>query len=740
MKRSRNDVSQELGALEFASILNNGEDARAILSTLGRFSKTIRRQRRQALLPHDYNEEEYSSDDSSSEDDDENDDTITRKRPRKQEDWMEDTASFNVPFVGTSVAKGETGTVVEGEWPTGFLEVYLKASPMAVELTSGELIPPSGHVHKRLLSKKSKHGKRASQAIYRAYLEALAELITAHVPISSLQRDYGVQPREEHEYLSPSLSRDSFVSLILKDLLAGFMTLLNQETGGGKQMDRPLVAVVLKVLANLSATSLGAAREITRALDASLKDGILKSLLKSRKNSHRDKEQDDDEGELKEYEDDCVRIECLRLAALLTEWQDAAITSFITTKGSRERKINAGILYLSLKLGLHDFTFEHNSQDDGDSDDGYVSVVTRLLRAVERLLPESNRGPRRPLMSTRDLVDLFSGDAFVHISQIASCAPPLTDSESFRNVLAEKMMESPTALEAAGSQGRRILFCFLANPERSPFLSRINNEKADEKSVDHCIQQLVRAMMLLLQRNSSTPVQRFLIHCLQTTTALVQNFFKSVMVPDPTRQVFPFIARMGFLFRLVREVPPVSECIVGGGTLDEQTVDCIVACIVPANLKKHVMSKALQSTNALIVSEILKLLCALMDRYRTFVDDGSWGKDGDDVRELLAEAFIRRLPDMQPLLSVRSRFDPFSSEGDVKASPVVTGLVCKVLDSYARHLPQVLDSVKFDWTKLLPSDAKSFCLTIPVLQFQLLQTLENVLAVHEVRGARRIKQ
>ena len=52
---------------------------------------------------------------------------------------MEDTGAFDVPFVGTSVAKGDTGTVVAGQWPTGLLQAYLKASPMAVELVFGGL-------------------------------------------------------------------------------------------------------------------------------------------------------------------------------------------------------------------------------------------------------------------------------------------------------------------------------------------------------------------------------------------------------------------------------------------------------------------------------------------------------------------------------------------------------------------------------------------------------------------------
>jgi hypothetical protein len=176
---------------------------------------------------------------------------------------------------------------------------------------------------------------------------------------------------------------------------------------------------------------------VTRALDASLKDGILKSLLRSRKNTNGKLQQQDKDSNNRV--DDSVRFECLRLATVLLEWKDAAITSYITTKGSRERKINAGILYLALRIGLHDTVFEHGShQEEEEDDDDYAEIVARLLRAVGTLLPEaSNRAAsRRPLLSTRDLVDLFASEALVHISQIAIHAPPLADYDSYQQVVA----------------------------------------------------------------------------------------------------------------------------------------------------------------------------------------------------------------------------------------------------------------------------------------------------------------
>lgn len=66
--------------------------------------------------------------------------------------WKLDKNNYNVPFIGTSVTRGETGTLTLTSWPTGFMEVYRRYSPLGVELNKNEFIsalPPAG-VHKLL--------------------------------------------------------------------------------------------------------------------------------------------------------------------------------------------------------------------------------------------------------------------------------------------------------------------------------------------------------------------------------------------------------------------------------------------------------------------------------------------------------------------------------------------------------------------------------------------------------------
>jgi hypothetical protein len=670
----------------------------------------------------DDDDDESSQNESESDSEGDNDEGLKMKKVRKQETWMEDSKSYNVPFVGTSVAKGDTGRVIPGEWPTGLLQAYLKASPMALELTSGDLIPPTGHVHRRLLS--SKQGRKTSQTIYQAYLEALAELVTAHVPVATLKRELDMQETEtEKDAACLSFTKDSFVLTIMRDRLAGLMSLINDETRQGKK-DGPLLVHAVTILANLAAVSLGVAREVTRALDALFKDGILKVLLARPRKTEAE---EDDEKHAGLKQETRVRVASLRLAAVLTEWQDGAIVSFITTKGSRERKINPGILYVAVRHGLDGSSVENHDETYND----YLATVTRLLRAIRVLLLDAERDSRRSLMSKRDLVDLLAGDALTHIAQLAASAPPLTDSKSYEQILSGKDIYSTlTAVRIAGMQSRRILFFLLADSARSPFLSRITGSKMGDKMAINCAQELVRAMMLLLQRSGSLPMQRFLIHCLRTTPLLVPHFFRMIIVPDP-KQTFAFIARMGFLFHLTQEVPPaLSLSFESGDQIDANEVDRAVLSIVPANLKKHVLTKAVQSSNALVVSETLKLLYSLTYRFRTLLQDIK--QKQEQFSNLLMEAFVRRLPDLQAVLSVRSRFDPFASGGNRKASAIVTGHVCKVLDAYASSLPESLNAIKFDWIKLLPENAVTFCSGTPILQLQLLNTLEKILALQEV--------
>jgi hypothetical protein len=134
MKRKR---PSPLGVLEFTSALN-GEDALTILKKLRHFVHVVGYQRRIALGSTGNNGDSHADNKDHDDDDDEDDGSVCSffndeegplvKRQKvaekvgKTPTWQIDKNNYQVPFVGTAVAKGDVGSVVMGVWPTGFLE------------------------------------------------------------------------------------------------------------------------------------------------------------------------------------------------------------------------------------------------------------------------------------------------------------------------------------------------------------------------------------------------------------------------------------------------------------------------------------------------------------------------------------------------------------------------------------------------------------------------------------------
>ena len=385
--------TNRLGTLEFISAIN-GDDPLAALRALRKFVRTVRRERRLALLGGGGGGRSsrrsggggkdncgHLGNDSGSDDDseDEGDDDLDRlldsssgtsqKKRRtaasssegnsnsKRDKWKDDTAGYNVPFVGTSVTKGSTGTPIRpGVWPCGLLEAYLIGSPRAVELLGGlqttsttgagnndadkggrdgrgyggnkdgrtgrstyssrsvvttnanQLVPPHGALHRPLL--KSHKTQQLSTALHAAYLEAVEELCTAVVPTKVLKKDMrrrmmsgaagegGVEADEEDKNASTGGSNtttyDAIATSLARDHLRPFLHLLNEQCshaasfdpkhgggggGGGRHRVGPLTPTLLRLLTNIAATGVGAAREVVRGLDSELRDGALRAAL-----------------------------------------------------------------------------------------------------------------------------------------------------------------------------------------------------------------------------------------------------------------------------------------------------------------------------------------------------------------------------------------------------------------------------------------------------------------------------
>ena len=718
MKRSLNEAltpslwKNSLGASEFAAALN-GDDPKLLLQLLKRFTKVVQRERRLALGDEDFSHDEMEDDSDKNDSDDndtdsDNNDNDAASSSTKKLKWMQDSQNYNVPFIGTAVAKGNLGTVIQHQWPCGLLHAYLAQSTMAIEFTSDQLTPPNGHVHKRLL--RNKQGA-TSQAIYKAYLNALTELLSAAVPIHILCR--GISNNYTPQQTNPTNVK--FLPNIIKDRLPTFLTLLNQETGNGKGKSDshmnvgPLAAPLLKIMSQISSISVGNARDMARDLDTSLREGVVRMLLsrpppKQLHTATNEKVLPNEKTTAMIYN---TRAACLRLASALTEWNDPTTTSYVATSGSRERKIQPGVLFLCVRYGLVDSLLHGSGEKMDDFHEVYLIEVGRLLNAIRGLLPSQRQEKKDDTLTRRALADLLAAEALQNISKITSCAPKLVHYEAVL-MAKDECIENASRLEIVGMQARRLLFPILADSARSPFLSRITR-KAEDKTSTIYSQYIVKAMNELLTKQGSIPMQKFLVHILSSTPLLAHNFLRSLSVPD-CKVVFGFISQIGFIGRVLKDGPSVVSCLV-----EPSNIDHILSILVLPCFKKQAMTKALQSTNPLVVCEVLKMTIILLQRF------GSHFNKNPCNSSVLMDAFSKRLIDLPTLLIVRAKFDPFKESS--KVNDVVTGMLCQCLVTFSTILPAVC--AKFDWTKLLPDKSCAFCNVPPLVQLQTLKAIES---------------
>ena len=287
-----------LGVLEFASALN-GDDPIQIVKKLHQFVKVVKYERRVALLSSPSNDIDDDIDVGGERDGDvnvdydDNGDDISllsfldtqeptahssskRQKLSPTDDnnpsWQTDTQNYNVPFVGTAISKGATGSVIPNSWPTGFLQVYLSHSPNGVELLSNDYIsalPPDGGIHKSLckdgnssdggeftLQKKQKkqntgdssssktavqsRGQMISMSLQTYYWEAISEWILGFVPLHKLKKELAWEENGQivEESATSSIPEESskctvpppIMTILMKGRLPEWVACINKYT------------------------------------------------------------------------------------------------------------------------------------------------------------------------------------------------------------------------------------------------------------------------------------------------------------------------------------------------------------------------------------------------------------------------------------------------------------------------------------------------------------------------------
>ena len=303
-------------------------------------------------------------------------------------------------------------------------------------------------------------------------------------------------------------------------------------------------------------------------------------------------------------------------------------------------------------------------------------------------------------------------------------------------------------IEYAAVEARRLLFVLLCDKSRSPLLHLIYSRGAVawEDLPLAQLQNLSRALLSITSSSCSLQMRQFILYCLNGTPQILPLYFKSLSVVDP-KPNFSCIACYAFIAQLIREGPTVVECWSAhrghvlsnfGSTDNKKIPDSIMACIMPSGLSKHVLTKALLQPNALLVSETLKLMQAILQRCEALIQDVSSHPDSESFILAVADAFQKRIPDVQPLLTLRSKFDPFATKPNNEGA--YTSQVCLILTMqlydivclYSTCLPRAIASSKVDLvTKLLPQEG-AFLLSPPPLQLRVLETLKKLASFSSV--------
>mgnify|MGYP005841045457 CR=1 FL=1 len=758
-----------LGALEFAAALN-GEDPRQVLDCLKRFVKIVQQDRRVALGEkgqhsqshhHDHDDDDDDDDDDESSSEEENDVDDSNEEPQKKkfkasESWKEDTRDYHVPFVGTAVAKGgrDRGAVVVGQWPTGLLKAYLDKSPLAVELTGESLIPPTGQIHKSLL--RNKQGKLSS-AIYKAYLKALAELITAAIPVEKLSGTSATSdPNDNHknsnnasnEKNSSSDPKYRFMSAILKERVPGILAILKEETKRGKAARAgPMTPYALQILSNLAMTSVENTRNLLRNMEQSLNEGIWRLIIRlPPQHKHNNDEREEGDGSIgkpkSNSQREVGRTAILKLAKAVLQTKDPTVFHHSSISGSKDRKVSPGILVLTLRDVCRDHFGDYDLASSSaryPPREAYYIAIAEFLQDLRDALWD----PSARLLANRRWAELLSFDVLQNLCDISLHAPVLTKPGQFQTVLDinEEYGDSNSIspLQRAGLEARRLLWPLLMDPARSPFLQLLLHDKTPptDRKGNAMEQTVVRTMCRLLDNHPSSgklALHACLCHGMQVVPTLLPGLFQKLTVPDHTKHCFPFLARLRFISLVLRDGPSPSTSLRSNNLSSfvlEKNTDAILCTILPLCLKKNVFTKALQSKNALVVSETMKSLLRILQRLKVVRKDvKACSVDSEaEFWTRLSTKLSKFLPDLQVILSTLSRFDVLGKD---PCARIVHSHLAQLLLWYASVLPELLQVAKFDWMKLLPNTSEGFNSLPPYVQLQLLRTLEAVLKLSNV--------
>lgn len=336
----------------------------------------------------------------------------------------------------------------------------------------------------------------------------------------------------------------------------------------------------------------------------------------------------------------------------------------------------------------------------------------------------------------------MGGDALDKISRLASNAPLLSASHNDpASVLAgcDSYDDDLGIYEQTAVEARRIIYLLLADRTNSPFLSSTQHRSNNKNQSSW--QKLFRALLSSMAI-SDLPARDFILTCTTTSKVLLPILFKVVTVSD-IQDTIESISTHALVRNLMLNGPSAYSCYTESQPIARThigaekasnifDIEYLLLCTMPSSLGKSAQTKAILQQNDFIVYESLKMIIVALKRLGRLLQDINDCEGLDDQKGVLGaieEAALQRLPDVQSLLSVRSKYDFYSgkNKSSTEVTRVVGNLVLESLTLYGLYLSRSIDEVKFDWMKILPPDVKTFYSIPEALQFQTLYTAKSML-------------
>mmetsp|Transcript_14722 Transcript_14722/g.21022 ORF Transcript_14722/g.21022 Transcript_14722/m.21022 type:complete len:2722 (-) Transcript_14722:185-8350(-) len=260
--------------------------------------------------------------------------------------------------------------------------------------------------------------------------------------------------------------------------------------------------------------------------------------------------------------------------------------------------------------------------------------------------------------------------------------------------------------------------------------------------------------------------------CLHNTPELVSYHFRSVTLGSigleanvnnhrkgssgSNESSYRLLLFLGYIRALIQDAPPIMDCMQATNNINTQLdkndsvkdeserlifdnkCERVIRYIMPPCITKQFLSKVIQKKDPIVVSQCLMLISAVIKRVGFFPNNRSTPDTSEMTKSVqvskygeneyrkehytqkIAEMMVKRLPDLQVMLAIRSRFDLHSIEKNEleensesnkeqsKTTPLFSNSIvcmnlCDVLILYSEIFPKALLSVPFDWIKLLSS-------------------------------------